>query len=563
MPLASTLLLASLAACAGRTKLRDEKRTTTTTHATTTTTPPTRFVFSHHKTGHVLAHRLVARINEGGESASHAGTWFGQGVDDNVTSFPKLGAYFAHRCLNCFEGALRPGSRVVNVALLFRDLGRGGDLEPFTRPEALAPYGLPPARSRDESYVDYLGRLDTNRGLLAEMVRVDAWDLHEAVESVRTTRRYAGFHSVCLERFMGAKKGFDDAVADVLRWLDVAPRALAAAHDDAYFDGAFRNASREIGCGAERRRRRLRKRTKDGWAAEAALKPPKYDAAALAAAALAPPPTPRRSARPRAASSTTSRGPSTAPRARSTPVWKSNLQPDFNDWVPISGPWPRAGRDLVPEVLGAVVGCAGLALGAKGDGGKWICDPDSLFDERGAHPCAILSVGSNDDFTFERALIKAHGCLVRLRPHAETAGLRGEKHCKWCLDRSKIKFFKHGLAPRPDASGTFVTLGHMVKTLARRGLGAVSLAKIDCEGCEFDVFREPATQAALRHVLHLNLEVHFLLGGEAVANADRVARMAALWADVAPLMVPFSKEPNIQFAPDCVEYAFVNAGAIL
>ena len=43
----------------------------------------------------MLAHRLVARINEGGESASHAGTWFGQGVDDNVTTFPRLAAYFA------------------------------------------------------------------------------------------------------------------------------------------------------------------------------------------------------------------------------------------------------------------------------------------------------------------------------------------------------------------------------------------------------------------------------------------------------------------------------------
>ncbi|KAH8056303.1 hypothetical protein JL722_7608 [Aureococcus anophagefferens] len=490
MPLASTLLLASLAACAGRTKLRDEKRTTTTTHATTTTTPPTRFVFSHHKTGHVLAHRLVARINEGGESASHAGTWFGQGVDDNATSFPKLGAYFAHRCLNCFEGALRPGSRVVNVvrdplamvasgyayhargserqALLFRDLGeRGGDLEPFTRPEALAPYGLPPARSRDESYVDYLGRLDTNRGLLAEMVRVDAWDL-QAVESVRTTRRYAGFHSVCLERFMGAKKGFDDAVADVLRWLDVAPRVDATASD---------------------------------------------------------------------------------PKALP-------LVPAFDgsqDWVPISEAVGRGpGATWFQRYWEPCVGCAGLArLGAKGDGGKWICDPDSLFDERGAHPCAILSVGSNDDFTFERALIKAHGCLVHVYDHtSKPPDYAGEKHCKWCLDRSKIKFFKHGLAPRPDASGTFVTLGHMVKTLARdAGLGAVSLAKIDCEGCEFDVFREPATQAALRHVLHLNLEVHFLLGGGAVANGPRRAwRLGGRRAAHGALL----QEPNIQFAPDCV-----------
>ena len=246
------------------------------------------------------------------------------------------------------------------------------------------------------------------------------------------------------------------------------------------------------------------------------------------------------------------------------------LVPAFDgsqDWVPISEAVGRGpGATWFQRYWEPCVGCAGLArLGARGDGGKWICDPDALFDERGAHPCAVLSVGSNDDFTFERALIEAHGCLVHVYDHtSKPPDYAGEKHCTWCLDRSKIRFFKHGLAPRPDASGTFVTLGHMVKTLARdAGLGAVSLAKIDCEGCEFDVFREPATQAALRHVLHLNLEVHFLLGGEAVANADRVARMAALWADVAPLMVPFSKEPNIQFAPDCVEYAFVNAGAIL
>ena len=487
-------------------------------------------------------------------------------------------------------------------ALLFRDLGeRGGDLAPFTRPEALAPYGLPPARSRDESYVDYLGRLDTERGLLAEMVRVEAWDLHEAVESVRTTRRYAGFHSVCLERFMGAKQGFDDAVADVLRWLDVAPRgsfddlylaggahatphddrgdleALAAAHDDAYFDGAFRNASREIGCGAERRRRRLRKRTKDGWAAEAARKPAKYDAAALATTTLAAPvpPTPHDALRAAAGRlkynfPRSFDGAACAVDASASDPKALPLVPAFDgsqDWVPISEAVGRGpGATWFQRYWEPCVGCAGLSrLGAKGDGGKWICDPDALFDERGAHPCAVLSVGSNDDFTFERALIEAHGCLVHVYDHtSKPPDYAGEKRCKWCLDRSKIKFFKHGLAPRPDASGTFVTLGHMVKTLARdAGLGAVSLAKIDCEGCEFDVFREPATQAALRHVLHLNLEVHFLLGGEAVANADRVARMAALWADVAPLMVPFSKEPNIQFAPDCVEYAFVNAGAIL
>ena len=76
-----------------------------------------RHVFSHHKTGHVLAHRLVEKMNEGHPTArvTHGGTWFGQGLDENVSSYESLEAYFEYRCLNCFGGSLAPTSRVVDA----------------------------------------------------------------------------------------------------------------------------------------------------------------------------------------------------------------------------------------------------------------------------------------------------------------------------------------------------------------------------------------------------------------------------------------------------------------
>ena len=74
-------------------------------------------------------------------------------------------------------------------------------------------YGLPLPRSRDESYVDYLARLPVDRGVLAEMVRVDGWDGPEMVASVRATRHLKNGQNYCIERFAGPLDTFRSAVA--------------------------------------------------------------------------------------------------------------------------------------------------------------------------------------------------------------------------------------------------------------------------------------------------------------------------------------------------------------
>ena len=44
-------------------------------------------------------------------------------------------------------------------------------------------------------------------------------------------------------------------------------------------------------------------------------------------------------------------------------------------------------------------------LGGAGDGGKWICNPDTIRDGvKNKYSCLVYSVGSNGDTSFERSI---------------------------------------------------------------------------------------------------------------------------------------------------------------
>ena len=46
-------------------------------------------------------------------------------------------------------------------------------------------------------------------------------------------------------------------------------------------------------------------------------------------------------------------------------------------------------------------------MGKLGDGGKWICDPHRIREEQ--EECLVYSVGSNNDFSFEQAILEVVG----------------------------------------------------------------------------------------------------------------------------------------------------------
>lgn len=208
------------------------------------------------------------------------------------------------------------------------------------------------------------------------------------------------------------------------------------------------------------------------------------------------------------------------------------------------------------------VGCANyVRVGPRGDGGKWVCDPATLLEKPS---CLVLSVGSNNDFSYEEAIVKEYGCLVHVYDYTSDPpkdDLGG-----------RIKFFRIGLSN--SDGGRFLTLASMLETLAAEtGAATVELVKIDCDGCEIAALAEhaPALAALKERVLEFNLEVHFRYPaiGDRTNERDMLARakrMTKFWAALHEDadMVPFSKEANIQYSRgDSVEYSFANKRLIV
>lgn len=209
------------------------------------------------------------------------------------------------------------------------------------------------------------------------------------------------------------------------------------------------------------------------------------------------------------------------------------------------------------------VGCANYKrVGPRGDGGKWLCDPDVLLEKPS---CRVLSVGSNNDFSYEEAIVRDFGCLVHVYDYTSDPpkdDLGG-----------RIKFFRVGLAAADG--GRFLTLRSMLDRLSADAADrTVELVKVDCDGCEIAALVDHADAAAVlkERVLELNLEVHFrypTIGTDRTDRGDarkRAARMKRVWARFHEDadMVPFSKEANIQYSRgDSVEYSFANKKLIV
>lgn len=173
-------------------------------------------------------------------------------------------------------------------------------------------------------------------------------------------------------------------------------------------------------------------------------------------------------------------------------------------------------------------------MGVPGDGGKWVCDPDCLL---AVNDCTVFSVGSNNQFDFEQSL-DPYGCDVHIFDHT-VANPRMPPHVAWTF---------HRFGAATASGGNMLSLQGMA---ARSNVSYIDVLKIDCEGCEYTVLRDPATLHFLReHVKQILVEVHFT---NAADTADLATKLAFAGFRV------FSKEPNIQFSDGgCLEYSLLN-----
>jgi len=164
--------------------------------------------------------------------------------------------------------------------------------------------------------------------------------------------------------------------------------------------------------------------------------------------------------------------------------------------------------------------CNQTRVGRRGDGGKWLCAANLRPSP------TLLSVGSNNEFSFELDFVSRFGA-------------------------SSINVYDHTSRAHPNKRISFhatkVNSAVLGAELAR--LGTVDVLKVDCEGCELELFTVQILRSLHRMGTQILLEVHW--------QFLKQSGIVALWNRFASAGYgPFHKEPNIQYSDgSCVEYA--------
>ena len=195
------------------------------------------------------------------------------------------------------------------------------------------------------------------------------------------------------------------------------------------------------------------------------------------------------------------------------------------------------------------VGCEELErYGRYGDGGKAVCEPKQLFADPA---CRVISVGSNGDASFEKAIHQ-----------------KGGQHCAidiydGTLNEKKLTEIRNYAPFLNVTQSNFHNLSWV--PYARSAAGpVVTMLKMDCEGCEFSTLRPWLEHVCAKQIL---IEVHGCKAPPAkVANATRALQQfyKKRLLQMHQLMTElywygyrvFHVEPNVEFSDGtCVEYS--------
>jgi hypothetical protein len=190
----------------------------------------------------------------------------------------------------------------------------------------------------------------------------------------------------------------------------------------------------------------------------------------------------------------------------------------------------RVGKDFFQYNWEPTLSCAfEQRIGAMGDGGKWVCDAYRIAE---AEMCNVVSIGSNNDWSFEQAVHKLNPrCKIFTLDHT-------------IIPRNVPAYVTlHKIGLGSSDNGPLLTVGSALRKIGLENT-TVDIFKIDCEGCERNIFQEflkPDLRQILIELHKANWPVNSFF--EAMNSAGYVI---------------FHKEPNTYgCGGNCIEYGFL------
>jgi hypothetical protein len=182
-------------------------------------------------------------------------------------------------------------------------------------------------------------------------------------------------------------------------------------------------------------------------------------------------------------------------------------------------------------------------LGPSGEGGKWMCNPQQFRDSSRTAPCLIYSVGSNNDFQFEQAILKDVSSRCEIHVFDHTVQTPTNKP-------GAVHFHLWGLSNVDSADGKMKTLHSMVAALGHQGR-TLDVFKVDCEGCEWTTFQSWFDAGV--QIDEILVEVH---GGTMTPSSNPQAKQFFQEMFNRGMLI-FHKEPNVKHSHGanlCVEF---------
>lgn len=197
-------------------------------------------------------------------------------------------------------------------------------------------------------------------------------------------------------------------------------------------------------------------------------------------------------------------------------------------------------------------------LGRLSDGGKVVCNWEALRMRcsSGTDNAIVYTVGVRDEVSFEVDLIANTGCTVHAFDHTIST----------VPAVPNMVFNAVGIAAKDDVNASLKTLPMLMQ---ERNHSRIDLLKIDCEGCEWDVFADLAASNALDNIDQVVVELHLPNPNSNAAGPKSPVHDVFRYFESMEShnLYPFSREMNL-FAgasreyPWVVEYAFVRPNSM-